>query len=142
MRKLLLIGTAALLSTAALAEDSKSWTQEELSAGVKRYEFSRQLLSGKKVELGFWGGLNVDCSFQVIDWKVTKEPEHGIVEFSPSTGQLSFPPDNPRSKCGKTKGTMVTYKSENGYKGEDSFEVTGINPTGYAQEITYRLKLR
>jgi hypothetical protein len=142
VKKLLLIGTVALLSTAALAEDSNRWTQEELSAGVKSYEYSRQLLSGKKVELGNFGGQNIDCSSQVVEWKVTKEPGHGTVEFSPSVGKLSFPPDNPRSKCGKTKLTTVSYKSENGYKGEDSFEIIGINPSGFAQEISYWLKLR
>jgi hypothetical protein len=142
MKKLLLASVLAITSTAALAEDSKGWTQEELSAGVKKYDLSRQLLSGKKVDLGFWGGLNVDCSAQDIEWKVTKAPEHGDVEFSRSTGFLSFPPDNPRSKCGKVKGTAVIYKSKDGYKGEDSFEITGISPAGYAQEITYRLTLR
>ena len=143
MKKLLLIGTAALLSTTALAQDSKGWwTYEELSAGVKKYEYSRQVLAGKKIELGNWGSMKPDCSPDVMEWKVTKEPEHGTVEFSPSTAQLSYPPDNPRSKCGKTKTILVIYKSNDGYKGEDWFEVTGINAGGFAEEITYRLKVR
>ena len=63
MKKLLLIGTAALLSTTALAQDSKGWwTYEELSAGVKKYEYSRQVLAGKKIELGNWGSMKPDCS--------------------------------------------------------------------------------
>jgi hypothetical protein len=142
MRKLALV-MALLASTSVLA--AEQWTEEEAVAGLKKSEYTRHALSGSTVLLQFLIAINPDCS--VVDgyqFSITKEPEHGTVEIVPHAGFTTFAKDNPRSRCNEKKhqGQMITYKSKDGYVGEDSFTFVDMAPSGFAREITYRMNVR
>jgi hypothetical protein len=53
--------------------------------------------------------------------KVTKAPKHGTVSFKRTSGKLN---EDAGSCAGKTvKGTLVVYKPNRGYRGQDVFKV-------------------
>jgi hypothetical protein len=132
-----------LLLSPAFAQEE--WSKDELAAGVKRLEYTRQALPGKKMSFAFLYAVNPDCS--IIDGheaKVTKKPEHGAVEIVPVDRFPMYAKDNPRFKCNekKTRGLNVNYKSSDGYKGPDAFEFFDMLPTGATREFIYNINVR
>jgi hypothetical protein len=130
-----------LLSSASAQE----WTKEEIEAGVKKSEITRHVPSGRSSPLRFLTALNPDCSIvEGYEFKITKQPEHGTVEVVSSEHFTTFAKENPRFKCNekKTRGLAISYKSADGYKGLDAFEVLELSPNGFAWELRWNINVR
>lgn len=97
MRYLTAVSVIALLSTSA-ATAQQFWTQEEITAGVKRIEFTRFVPAGKSRTLENVTIINPDCTIAAAtEVTITKEPEHGSATIDAAEGFLSYGKDNPRS---------------------------------------------
>jgi len=141
MRKLALV-IALLASTSVLA--AEQWTDDEITSGIKKVDFVRFAPSGKTLNLRFLLALAPDCSVVDYEFTITKQAEHGKVEIVPHTNYPNYKKDNPRYKCNEQRfeGFMLTYKSQVGYSGPDSFTFLEISPSGLANEVTYHLNVR
>jgi len=143
MRKFVL-ALAFLVSTVCAALAAEHWTDDEVAAGMKKVEFVRFAPSGKTMNLRFLLALNPDCSVVDYEFAITKQAEHGKAEIVPHADYSTYTKDNPRAKCNEQKieGFMLTYKSNNGYTGPDSFTYWELTPSGLAREVTYHLNVR
>jgi len=97
------------------------------------------VVSGKQSQVGFFYGLNQDCSTRGEgDTRLIKNPEHGTVEFAPVESTPNFPDSSPWAHCNRQKvpGTGVKYQSQDRYTGKDQFDVEFIGPRG-ADLITH-----
>jgi len=142
MRKLALVIALALSSPSAL---SQQWTDDETRAGMKKVDQTRFTSSGKPLTLFFMASLNLDCSpSEDYQFELTKEPEHGTVDFVPDFANPSYAKDNPRAKCNdkKVEGHLLRYQSNGGYTGMDSFTVLEVFPQGWARETTFHMNVR
>jgi hypothetical protein len=91
------------------------------------------VVSGKQAQVGFFYGLNPDCSTRGEgDIRLIKKPEHGTVEFTQGESFPNYPQTSPWHHCNKQKvpGSLVTYKSDEGYIGKEYFDVEFIGPRG------------
>ena len=143
MSKFLLTVTAfGLLLSSASAQEQ--WSKEEIEAGVKRFEYTRHVPSGKPRTLNFHVFANPDCStVEGMEIKKTQEPKHGTIEIVPGDGFPQYTKDNVRFKCTqrKLRGSVVNYKSSDGYKGPDEFEILILHPDGFANEVHYNVNV-
>ena len=143
MFKYLLCATAALVlsSSSVFAQE---WTRDELTAGVRKVEYTRQVPAGKQRTLENATVLNPDCTVvEDAEVTITKEPEHGSATIDSAEGFPTYPKDNVRSKCNgkKVKGHVLNYKAAVGYVGNDVFEVTLLHPNGMATQYVYNIKV-
>src|SRR5262245_33481069 len=139
---LLTVCAFGLLLSSAFAQE---WTKEERQSGVQRLEFTRHVSSGAKRTIEFVNAVNPDCSIpEGLEVKKTSEPTHGTVEIVPSQGFAQFAKDNPRSKCNDRKihGFNLNYKSANGYRGPDEFDIFVMYPNGFAREVHFNMNVR
>jgi hypothetical protein len=92
------------------------------------------VVSGKQSQVGFFYGLNPDCSTRGEgDTRLIRKPEHGTVEFTQGNSFPSFPEaasDWFHCNGQKVPGTLVMYKSDDGYSGKEFFDVEFIGPYG------------
>jgi hypothetical protein len=91
------------------------------------------VVSGKQTQAGFFFGLNPDCSTRGEGdvWLIGK-PEHDTVEFTQGESFPNCPQASPFNHCNKHKvpGSLVMYKSDEGYIGKEYFDVEFIWPGG------------
>ena len=88
---------------------------------------------GKQSQVGFFYALEPDCSTRGQgDTRLIKKPEHGSVEFVQGSSFPRYPENSEWFQCNKVKapGTLVMYKSEDGFTGKDHFDVEFIGPRG------------
>jgi len=140
-----ILGLFLMFALTAHAANVNKWTDEESAAGIKKREFIRFALSGSQLKLRFLYALDMDCSrFDGWQYAVIKKPEHGTAEIVPHNGFPSYLKDSPRAKCNEKQieGQMLTYKPEDGYKGQDSFTFLELSPSGFADENTYIFNVR
>jgi hypothetical protein len=91
------------------------------------------VVSGMQSQVGFFYALEPDCSTRGQgDLRLIKKPEHGSVEFVEGSSFPEYPENSSRFHCNKMKvpGTLVMYKSEDGFVGKDRFDVEFIGPRG------------
>jgi hypothetical protein len=135
MKNLLLTLLAfGLLSSSAFGQE-----------GLQKKQFTRVALSGTNQRIGFYTGLNPDCTASGnVNIRVTKQPEHGTVETTPAINFPSYPKENIRSKCNdhKVKGMLVNYRSAEKYVGDDALELLVLFPDGFAWEVHYDVSVR
>lgn len=130
-----------LLSSVASAQE---WSDDEKEAGIKRLELTRHVPSGKQRTLNFYIFTNPDCSIvEGMEIKKTQEPKHGTIEIVPGDGFPQYTKDNVRFKCTqrKLRGSLLNYKSSDGYKGPDAFEIFIFHPDGFANEVHYNVNV-
>jgi hypothetical protein len=143
MKKLLVTATAlaALLSSAY----ARPWTDQEREDGIQKVEMTRFLQSGTAKLLRSAYGVKPDCSVaDDLETSITKQPEHGSVEFVPAQLVISLDKDDSRARCnGRTiPGKSLIYKSADKYEGTDEFETLIVWPTGTATIETWKLRIR
>ena len=130
MKNLLLTGLAfGLLSSSAFAEE-----------GLDKKQFSRVVASGKNQRIGFFTHLNPDCTASgATEIRITKQPEHGSVEITPTINFPSYPKEHVRFRCNehKVRGSQLNYKSAEKYVGSDELELLVLWPTGVGWEVHY-----
>ena len=152
MSKFLLLTASAfgLLFSSALAqeksldehdrESNRIWGAE----GLQRLQFARTVPSGANQRIEFITALNPDCtSSGDVDVRVTKQPEHGKLDTTPTSYFPNYSKQSNRYKCTqhKVKGVLVNYKPEK-YVGEDAFDILIIYPGGFAREVHYDINVR
>ena len=151
MSKFLLTACAfGLLFSSALAQEkspdeldrerTRLWGTE----GLQRLQFARTVPSGANQRIEFITALNPDCtSSGDVDVRVTKQPEHGKLETTPTSYFPNYSKQSNRYKCTqhKVKGLLVNYKAEK-YVGEDAFDILIIYPGGFAREVHYDINVR
>jgi hypothetical protein len=101
--------------------------------------------SGSKQCIGFFHALHPDCtSSGDVVARVTKAPEHGTVETTPTMHFPNYPKESIRSKCNqhRVKGMQINYKSAEKYVGDDAFDLLVLFPAGVAWEIHYEVSVR
>jgi hypothetical protein len=107
-------------------------------------QFTRVVASNKNQRIGFYTSLNPDCSVMGdVDIRVTKQPEHGVVDLTPATSFPSYPKESSRFKCNgdQVSGIQVNYKSEK-FVGDDKLELLVLFPNGFAWEVRYTISVR
>jgi hypothetical protein len=147
---LLTVCAFGLLFSSALAQEksldeldregNRIWGAE----GVQRLHFARTVPSGANQRLEFITALNPDCtSSGDVDVRVTKQPEHGKLDTTPTSYFPNYSKQSNRYKCTqhKVKGLLITYKAEK-YVGEDAFDILVIYPGGFAREVHYDINVR
>jgi hypothetical protein len=143
MTKVLLsVLVVGLLSSSALAGMDKVARIQE---GLKKEQITRVVASGSKQTVRFYYALNPDCITRGSpEVRVTKQPEHGMVETAPVQSFPSYPKDNIRFKCNqqKVRGVQVNYKSADKYVGDDEFDLLVLFPGGMASEVHYDISVR
>jgi hypothetical protein len=143
MKKILASALAiGILSSTAFAQ---KWSEEELAAGVKKFDYVRFAFAGVKLRVSHLYALDLDCSsIAGWAWEIVKQPEHGSAEIAPSSFFPMFTKDNPRFRCNehKTDGLILSYTPKLGYKGPDSLTVIEIGPNGLASERTFNFNVR
>jgi hypothetical protein len=149
MSKFLLTTCAfGLFFSAALAEE-KSLEQLERSRiwgaeGLQSVQLTRIVPSGTTQRIAFLHAINPDCTASGdVNVRITKQPEHGKIEITPTSHFPRFSKENIRSRCNqhKVKGVLVTYKAEK-YVGDDAFTLLVIYPGGFAEEGHYNISVR
>jgi hypothetical protein len=135
MKNLLLTLLAfGLLSSSAFAQE-----------GLEKKQFTRVVASGKNERIGFYTSLHADCTSRGnADIRVTKQPEHGTVETTPTINFPTYPKEHVRYKCNehKVKGVQLNYKSAEKYVGDDAFDLLVLFPFGFAWAVHYDINVR
>ena len=135
MKNLLLTVVAfGLLSSPAFAQE-----------GLEKKQFTRVVLSGTNQRIGFFHANNPDCSASgTVNLRVTKQPEHGSVEITPTINFPSYPKEHVRFRCNehKVRGSQLNYKSAEKYVGSDELELLVLWPTGLGWEVHYNVSVR
>jgi hypothetical protein len=136
MKNLLLTVLAfGLLSTSAFAQQE----------GLEKKQFTRVVASETNQRIGFFYAVHPDCSASGnVNVRMTKKPEHGTVEITPTTHFPNFPKEEIRFKCNqhKVKGMQINYKSAEKYVGDDAFDLLVLFPAGTAWEVHYDVSVR
>lgn len=110
----------AVLLMAGVSHDASAQQQPTIA------NMSPVVPTGKKRLVGFYYHLNTDCSVAGdIDARVIKQPENGTLEVAAGTGFSNFPENNQRHACNMkaSPGMRVTYVSNDGFVGNDAFDV-------------------
>jgi hypothetical protein len=135
MKNLLLTVLAfGLLSSSAFAQE-----------GLEKRQITRVVASGTNQRIGFFTALNPDCTAMGnVNIRVTKQPEHGSTETTPTINFPTYPKAHSRSKCNdhKVRGVQVSYKSAEKYVGSDELELLVLFPNGFAWEVRYDIDVR
>jgi len=151
MKKCLLsILALGLLSSFAFAAEK---TPEELQQeenhifaidGVQQKNFRKLVASGMNTRVGLFNHINPDCTSKDFAVRITKQPEHGTVEVSPTKEYLTYKKDSFYYKCGqhKTQATEIKYKSADKYTGKDELDALILWQGGYAWEVHVEIDVR
>jgi hypothetical protein len=97
-------------------------------------------VSGKQSQVGFVWALDPDCSSRgETESRVLRKPEHGTLEITPGNSFPKFPENSPLFHCNKQKvsGSLILYKSNEGYTGKDYFDIEFIGPRGADYTMKY-----
>jgi hypothetical protein len=122
-------------------ESNRIWAAE----GLRREEATRVVASGTKEKIGGFTALNPDCTASGDgNVRVTKQPEHGTVEISPTSFYPGYPKENIRYKCNqhKVRGQQIHYKSAEKYVGDDTLDLLVLFPGGFARELHVTINVR
>jgi hypothetical protein len=91
------------------------------------------VVSGKLSQVGFVWALDPDCSSRgETDARVLRKPEHGTLDITLGNSFPHFPEKTPLFHCNQQKvpGSLIMYKSGDGYVGKDNFDIEFIGPRG------------
>jgi hypothetical protein len=134
VKALLLIILAFGLSSSAFAEET-----------LEKKQFTRVVASETNQRIGFFYAVNPDCSASGnVNVRMTKKPEHGTVEITPTSHFPNYPNEAIRFKCNqhRVKGMQINYKSAEKYVGDDAFDLLVLFPAGTAWEVHYDVSVR
>ena len=121
------------------------WSSAFAQEGLEKRQWTRVVASGKNQRIGFFTALTPDCtSSSEVEVRVTKQPEHGTVETSPTTYYPNYPKENIRFKCNehKVRGIQVNHKSAEKYVGDDKLDLLVLFPGGTGWEVHYDISVR
>jgi len=108
-------------------------------------ERARAVASDQRLRLDFLFDLNPDCtSMGSATVHVTEPPKHGRITVENGTGFPTFPQNNQRFACNKSRsdGVVIVYEPEAGFVGTDSVNLDAIYPQGTAQKRHYTIEVK
>ena len=128
--------------TPALAQQSTSEPSPATAPQIKPSNFTRFVPTGEERTIGFVASVFPDCSLRgPVVGRTTKPPSHGAVSLVAADSFIQAAPGSRLEICNEKKkpGLNITYKSENGYTGDDSMQVFLMFPDGSAGEWNYTI---
>ena len=102
-------------------------------------------VSGRSVEVAKYAAVNPDCSsLGATTVNLIVAARAGEVRVGEGSRYMAYTPGNPRSACNRRKipTTFVTYQSQPGFAGQDSFVIEAIFPNGTAQRARLTVNVR
>ena len=105
--------------------------------------FYDQLLSGKSQVVGWWYWLGPDCSASPVEVRIVEPPKHGQLLIERGQSFPDYPQDNVRYKCNSHKvfGTLVSYRGQPGFSGDDETTVEATYISGYTSRAKYSVSV-
>jgi hypothetical protein len=95
--------------------------------------------------VGFVWALEPDCSTRgETDARILRKPEHGTLEIPQGNSFPNFPEKSPWFHCNKQKvpGSLIMYKSDDGYTGKEYFDIEFIGPRGANYTFRYAVTVK
>ncbi len=86
-----------------------------------------------------------DCSpLGEVDAKVIAPPDHGSIDIRQGLIFSHYVPGDPPYLCNarKTPATVITYRANHGYSGEDTTSVQVFFPNGQAPILLFHIEVR
>jgi hypothetical protein len=114
-------------------------------AAPQSIELTRAVASDHALRLDFLYSLNPDCtSLGFATVRILEPPKHGKVTFENGTGFPTFPQNNLRYECNKSRsdGVVLTYEPDSGYTGTDSINVDVIYASGTSAKRHYSIEVK
>lgn len=105
----------------------------------------RVVPKGEMRGIAFFAYLYPDCTSQgPIVVRVLEPAKHGKVAFVETDSFPRFAPGSPLATCNakKVPGLRMTYETEEGFEGLDTYRILTINPDGLAAEYEVRVSVR
>lgn len=106
---------------------------------------ARTVAAGATLRLVFASSVNPDCTSRGLNTvRVTQQPVHGTVRAEEARDFPTFPPNNIRSACNKTKvpGMALLYTPEAGFVGTDYLSLETISIDGGDREFRVALTVK
>jgi hypothetical protein len=122
---------SASVGTAPQTRPTQQTPQPAQSSGPRI--ISKNAAAGQTIEIMSINSVNPDCTPDALGTiKITQQPAHGKAVIVARDTYPSFPANNPRAACNKTKvpGLAVDYTPDNGFTGSDLMAVEAFFHSG------------
>jgi hypothetical protein len=122
------ITACVLAGCAGLGLSSQAFAQAEIRSQ------SRVVPAGEARQLAFFTSLNPDCSADGnLTVRIAKQASHGNVAVDRGLGYTAYGRGDQRYVCNLTpeEGYRISYLSNDGYVGDDLFEIEVFSPAGH-----------
>lgn len=109
------------------------------------FPLTRVVPKGEGRSIAFFSYLYPDCSSQgPVVARLLEPPRHGTVAFAQADSFSRYAPGSPLAACvaKKVPGLRMTYETQEGFEGLDTFRVLTINPDGTAAEYEVKVWVR
>ncbi len=105
----------------------------------------RVVPKGEARAIAFYASLNPDCSLiGPVVVRTLSKPARGRLTVEAAESFTRFGPGSPLAACNSRKvpGTRLTYESEEGFEGVDTFRILVINADGFGYESDVKVSVR
>ena len=138
---------AGLALVAGLAASAQVLAQDRPRAqrGYDTLRASKAALPGQETRVWWAQMIDPDCTpHGAMTTAVVEPPRHGVVRLSDDAFFPSFPPDNPRAVCDRTKvaGKQAFYTAQAGYRGGDRLVLQNSTSEGRIRKIVVDIDVR
>ena len=109
------------------------------------FPMARVVPKGEARTIAFFVSLFPDCSSQgPVVIRTLDQPRHGSIDLAPADSFPRYGVGSTLAACNarKVPGTKLTYTSEEGFEGVDSFRIFVINADGTGYESEVRVTVR
>ena len=131
---------AALIFILAVNAVNAQQVQVKPVPGAKLVSLERLIPTATSQKIFFTAAVDPDCTPQnVPTLRTLLRPQHGTVDIADSEDYAYWQPPNIREKCNdkKIKGLRISYKSDEGYTGDDKVIILAIYPDSTAQQYVF-----
>ena len=114
-------------------------------AAARTISTTKTTRAGAVLSLASPQALAPDCtSLGQVDAKVMLPPDHGTIHIEHGSAFSNFVPGDPPFACNarKSPATLITYRSEPGFSGEDTASVQVFFPDGRAPTLVFHISVR
>lgn len=112
---------------------------------IPTFPLLRVVPTGEARAIAFFASLNPDCSvIGPVVIRTLSRPAHGRLMVEAADSFTRYGPSAPLAPCNSRKvpGTRLTYASEEGFEGLDTFRILVINADGSGYEADVRVSVR
>jgi hypothetical protein len=111
-------------------------------AGAKLFTIDKFVPTATDQKIYFLVSVDPDCSPQTPPTiRIVSKPQHGVINISDAEDYGAWQAPNIREKCNdkKTKGIKVSYKSDDGYTGDDEASILAIFSESSGQQFVFNI---